>query len=128
MDAISDFVDTYESSYDSDNFFEIGTGKGDTGTRTFLEILADEFFMRQGWRKRFIVCVLNDIVLYFLAPRLDVPVSVDITHLLKSPLSAHPVTGNVCQIIEDFDTFDPDEAPCVADIDDEGTTQLSLYL
>ncbi len=60
----------------------------------------------------------EEIILIFLYPRLDVHVSTDIGHLLKTPFSVHPVTGKVCVPfkIENLDTFDPFSSPSLKEL------------
>ncbi|EDO14627.1 hypothetical protein Kpol_322p4 [Vanderwaltozyma polyspora DSM 70294] len=51
----------------------------------------------------------EDLVLATLYPKLDVEVTKQTIHLLKSPFCIHPSTGNVCVPI--VDGFTPDAAP-----------------
>ncbi|KAK4166590.1 DNA primase small subunit [Cladorrhinum sp. PSN259] len=58
----------------------------------------------------------QDIVLEYTYPRLDVVVSQQLTHLLKSPFVVHPGTGRVCVPIDRdrLERFDPLDVPTVA--------------
>lgn len=57
----------------------------------------------------------QDIVLEHTYPRLDVVVSQQLNHLLKSPFVVHPGTGRVCVPIDpqSFERFDPLNVPTV---------------
>lgn len=76
----------------------------------------------------------KDIIFYYLYPRLDVEVSRQLIHLLKSPFCIHPSTGNICVPFDldhnlsdnrDDDTygFNPMHAPNLITIQNE----LELY-
>jgi len=64
---------------------------------------------------------LKDIVLQYTYPRLDVNVSKQMNHLLKSPFVVHPKTGRVCVPIdpEKMDDFDPAKVPTIGRLVDE---------
>lgn len=64
------------------------------------------------------------IVLDYLYPRLDIEVSKQFNHLLKSPFCIHPATGKVCVPIpyDQIDTFNPDKAPLLSQIIEEYNT------
>lgn len=72
----------------------------------------------------------KDIIIYYLYPRLDVEVSRQLIHLLKSPFCIHPGTGNVCvpfdpqrnisdNAEDDGYGFNPMHAPNLKDIQQE---------
>lgn len=72
--------------------------------------------------------LLAEIKLQFCYPRLDINVSKDLHHLLKSPFSIHPKTNRVCVPIADFDNFDPFIVPDVSQLISElnKSTEKSL--
>ncbi|CCE62314.1 hypothetical protein TPHA_0C01580 [Tetrapisispora phaffii CBS 4417] len=51
----------------------------------------------------------EDLVIATLYPKLDIEVTKQTIHLLKSPFCIHPATGNVCVPIHE--NFTPDDAP-----------------
>ncbi|XP_062619176.1 DNA primase small subunit-like [Saccostrea cucullata] len=65
--------------------------------------------------------VLEEIMLQYCYPRLDVNVSKGVNHLLKSPFCVHPKTGRVCVPFDPkkVDDFDPMSVPLISDILEE---------
>lgn len=72
----------------------------------------------------------RDVILYYMYPRLDIEVSKQMIHLLKSPFCIHPGTGNVCvpfdparnlsdNIEDDAYGFNPMNAPNLHALQDE---------
>ncbi|OBA18978.1 prim-pol domain-containing protein [Metschnikowia bicuspidata var. bicuspidata NRRL YB-4993] len=72
----------------------------------------------------------KDIIIYYMYPRLDIEVSKQMIHLLKSPFCIHPGTGNVCvpfdpsknlsgNMEDDAYGFNPMTAPNLKKIQDE---------
>lgn len=61
---------------------------------------------------------MEDIVLQYTYPRLDVEVSKRRNHLLKAPFCVHPKTGRVCVPIDPakIDDFDPEAVPTIGQL------------
>jgi DNA primase small subunit len=73
--------------------------------------------------KRQAKVLLKEVVLQYSCPRLDVNVSKQMNHLLKSPFVIHPKTGRVCVPIDvaTVDSFDPAKVPTVGRLVEELT-------
>jgi len=65
--------------------------------------------------------MLQEILLQYSYPRLDINVSKQMNHLLKSPFVVHPKTGRVCVPINvaTVDSFNPLEVPTVGRLVEE---------
>lgn len=72
----------------------------------------------------------KEIIIYYMYPRLDIEVSKQMIHLLKSPFCIHPGTGNVCvpfdpaknlsdNMDDDAYGFNPMTAPNLNQLQDE---------
>eukprot|EP00933_Yihiella_yeosuensis_P053275 TRINITY_DN51482_c0_g1_i1.p1 TRINITY_DN51482_c0_g1~~TRINITY_DN51482_c0_g1_i1.p1 ORF type:complete len:458 (+),score=105.61 TRINITY_DN51482_c0_g1_i1:165-1538(+) len=64
---------------------------------------------------------LKDVVIQYSYPRLDINVSKQMNHLLKSPFVVHPKTGRVCVPIDPdkLNEFNPLEVPTVGRLVEE---------
>ena len=59
---------------------------------------------------------MQDVILQYTYPRIDIEVSKHLNHLLKSPFCIHPATGRVCVPLASMDEirdFHPDDVPTV---------------
>ncbi|CAB0044930.1 unnamed protein product [Trichogramma brassicae] len=65
--------------------------------------------------------LIQEIMLQYAYPRLDINVSKGMNHLLKSPFCVHPKTGKVCIPINPkvVDQFDPKSVPTITTLIDE---------
>lgn len=59
---------------------------------------------------------MEELVLYFMYPRIDINVSKGMNHLLKSPFCVHPKSKKISVPVLDFRTFDPDTVPKIGDL------------
>lgn len=68
--------------------------------------------------------LVDEIMLQYSYPRLDILVSKGMNHLLKSPFCVHPKTGKVCIPInpKTVDKFDPLNVPTINALIDEINT------
>ncbi|KAL8591935.1 hypothetical protein ACOMHN_039988 [Nucella lapillus] len=64
---------------------------------------------------------VEEIMLQYCYPRLDVNVSIGVNHLLKSPFCVHPKTGRVCVPMdpEDIENFSFSEVPTISQLTEE---------
>merc|ERR1719498_1146025 len=65
--------------------------------------------------------MLKEVLLQYSYPRLDINVSKQMNHLLKSPFVVHPKTGRVCVPINvaTVDSFNPLEVPTIGRLVEE---------
>mmetsp|Transcript_44677 Transcript_44677/g.104091 ORF Transcript_44677/g.104091 Transcript_44677/m.104091 type:complete len:467 (+) Transcript_44677:31-1431(+) len=65
--------------------------------------------------------LLKDVTIQYAYPRLDIKVTKQINHLLKSPFVVHPKTGRVCVPIDPdkLDDFDPAKVPTIGRLVEE---------
>lgn len=73
----------------------------------------------KNFNTKVIVEAKQDIILETMYPRLDVEVTRQMIHLLKSPFCIHPGTGNVCVPFDASKTFDPTNSPNLRQIQKE---------
>uniref|UniRef100_A0A7S1KTT3 DNA primase n=1 Tax=Percolomonas cosmopolitus TaxID=63605 RepID=A0A7S1KTT3_9EUKA len=88
------------------------------------DLLLDQKKVKSGGRT-----LIHEIVYTFVYPRLDINVSKQTHHLLKSPFVVHPKTGLVCMAIPDDEVlrFDPDSAPSLDKLLDKDPEAMSIF-
>ncbi|KAJ8684582.1 hypothetical protein QAD02_020374 [Eretmocerus hayati] len=71
------------------------------------------------WRRN--QFLIEEIMLQYAYPRLDINVTKGMNHLLKSPFCAHPKTGKICVPMNPriIDQFDPHNVPTITTLIDE---------
>ncbi|KAF8322188.1 putative DNA primase small subunit [Clavulina sp. PMI_390] len=72
-------------------------------------------------RKEFLQIAMEDIILQYMYPRLDMEVTKKRNHLLKAPFCVHPDTGNICVPIDPAKVheFDPHGVPTIHQLIEE---------
>lgn len=65
--------------------------------------------------------LIEEVMLQYSYPRLDINVSKGMNHLLKSPFCVHPKTGKICIpfTINTVDKFHPDKVPTISTLMEE---------
>ena len=92
--------------------------------------ISDDIAMAKNKRKNISIGV-EDILIEFTYPRLDINVSKQMNHLLKAPFCVHPKTGRVCVPIIDAERpelFEPGKAPLLADVVEGKSPDMQVYL
>ncbi|BET01016.1 unnamed protein product [Nesidiocoris tenuis] len=81
----------------------------------------DIFDRMRGELKKRDKRLVDEIMLQWAYPRLDIAVTKGTNHLLKSPFCIHPKTGKVCVPFSPAvaHSFDPDKVPTIAQLMDE---------
>lgn len=83
-------------------------------------------------KRRNVQCLgTEDVLIEFTYPRLDINVSKQMNHLLKSPFCIHPKTGKVCVPIIDPsrpEDFDPSRTPLLSEVISGNSPDMQKYL
>lgn len=93
--------------------------RNSNGYEKLLSMFDDDF---QGDKKRSQYrYLIEEVMLQYAYPRLDINVSKGMNHLLKSPFCVHPKTGKVCIPLtaNTVDKFHPDKVPTITTLVEE---------
>lgn len=88
----------------------------------FEKVQEQQLLSASGYKeKNAAKTMLKEILLQYSYPRLDINVSKQMNHLLKSPFVVHPKTGRVCVPIDvaTVDRFNPAEVPTIGRLVEE---------
>lgn len=126
LSNILDQTLTSKEREDMNRFLEASPNASSVQIWREVEKLANErslSYARNGTYKQKAECktLLKDVVIQYTYPRLDINVSKQMNHLLKSPFVAHPKTGRVCVPIDTrrLDEFDPATVPTIGRLVEE---------
>jgi len=103
---------------------EAAMQKGANGIQRWndLRVKVQDYVSSRDWKKRKTSkAILQEIMLQFAYPRLDIAVSKGMNHLLKAPFCVHPKTGRICVPFnaDDVEKFNPEDVPTVSVLLDE---------
>ncbi|KZV88111.1 DNA primase catalytic subunit [Exidia glandulosa HHB12029] len=105
----ADIADSLRKTWQSDT---------ERTSRRKWEDLVKELRKRDKKTQSSVLHAMEEIILQYMYPRLDMEVSKHRNHLLKAPFCVHPSTGRVCVPVDPatVDDFDPERVPTVGQL------------